>query len=37
MEDYGYFLAYPPDALARPGLADFRAWILDEARSSSTH
>ena len=28
---YGCFLAYPPDALERRELRDFRDWILGEA------
>lgn len=31
LEDYGYFLAYPPGALADPALAAFRDWIVGEA------
>ena len=33
LADYGYFLAYPKDALGNPNLAAFRAWILREART----
>jgi DNA-binding transcriptional LysR family regulator len=32
---YGYYLVYPEDALMMPGRKEFRAWILDEARSNS--
>lgn len=32
LEDYGYFLAYSPEALQRPALAAFRDWISAEAR-----
>ena len=32
LEDYGYFLVYPPDSLENPALADFRLWILNEAK-----
>jgi len=31
LENYGYFLVYPPDALENEALADFRLWILNEA------
>jgi DNA-binding transcriptional LysR family regulator len=33
LSDYGYFLAYPSDALERPGVKAFRDWIMEEARS----
>lgn len=31
LDDYGYFLVYPPDALENPALADFRDWIFNES------
>ena len=31
LEDYGYYLVYPADALENPALYDFRHWILKEA------
>ena len=34
LENYGYFLVYPPDALENPALADFRDWILNEATNA---
>lgn len=27
LDDYGYFLAYQPGALQKPGVADFAAWL----------
>ena len=35
LDQYGYFLAYPRDALEDPCLAAFREWLLEEARPSS--
>jgi DNA-binding transcriptional LysR family regulator len=32
LSDYGYFLAYPPGALERPGVKAFRDWIMAEAQ-----
>ena len=34
LDNYGYFLVYPPDALENPALADFRDWIMNEAKST---
>ena len=33
LDDYGYFLAYAPEALGNPVLSDFRGWLLAEADS----
>ena len=35
LADYGYHLAYQRGALDTPGLADFRNWILEEARRTN--
>jgi len=31
LDNYGYFLVYPPEALENPALDDFRRWVLKEA------
>ena len=31
LENYGYFLVYPEEALENPAVRDFRQWILKEA------
>ena len=36
LRDYGYFLAYPTDALSNPNLKVFRDWIVEEASSNDT-
>jgi DNA-binding transcriptional LysR family regulator len=33
LNDYGYHLAYPPDALENPALKAFGEWIMTEAKS----
>lgn len=35
LDNYGYFLVYPPEALENPALDDFRRWILKEAEAIS--
>ena len=35
LNNYGYFLVYPPEALENPALDDFRCWILKEAEPIS--
>lgn len=34
LSDYGYFLAYPTEALSNPNLKAFRDWIVEEANSN---
>lgn len=34
LDDFGYYLVYPPHHLARPRLAAFRAWLLAEAAAA---
>lgn len=33
LDNYGYFLVYPPATLENPALSDFRHWILKEAKT----
>lgn len=35
LQDYGYFLAYPPGALRKPEIKAFRDWIVAEAGTYS--
>lgn len=35
LREYGYFLAYPTDALSNPDLKAFRDWIVEEASSTN--
>jgi len=35
LDNYGYFLVYPPEALENSALDDFRRWIIREAESIS--
>lgn len=34
LDNYGYFLVYPPEALENPALADFRDWISNEVNKT---
>lgn len=34
LENYGYFLAYKPDALNNPSVAAFAAWLLDQSQKT---